>query len=91
MNTRELIENKVKEEGLELGCYNDMINKLPKKMVAKIIDSITGDSGDIGVTYRKKKFVIEMMAVDNELDFYMTPLAEYVSLCGEDSLEYLEF
>lgn len=90
MDNKTRIAQAVKNQGLEMGCYELAINKLSKKAVAEIIDSITGDSTDIAVNYGKTKYVIEIGVVDNEVDFNCMKLTDYISRYGEEYAEKFE-
>lgn len=92
MNTKtktnkDIIEDKVKKLGYKIGCYDDNIDKISKKELKKILDALEEEYTDIRIKVRKKEFVVEIATVDNEKDFNMKTLEEYIYLYGDEILE----
>lgn len=84
MTNKELLECELKRLGLELGCYNDKINRINKSEVKKILNNIEEEHTDIKIKFMKKDYVIEIKTVDKEKDLDMLSLEEYNSLYGYD-------
>ena len=85
----ERIENLVKETGMKfcLGYWDKDIEKVSKKELKKVVDSIYGDSIDVDVCIRKKLYVVEISMCNNEIDFNLLTQEEYISRYGCERLE----
>ena len=85
----ERIQKLVKETGVNfsLGCWDKNIEKISKKELKKVIDSIYGDSTDVDVYIRKKLYVLQISVVDNEIDFNLLTQEEYISRYGDERWE----
>lgn len=84
---KDIIENKVKKLGYEIGCYNEDIDKISSKELKNVLDALEQEHTDIRIKVRKKEFVVEIATVDNEKDLNMKTLEEYISLYGDEILE----
>lgn len=74
---KDFIINYLKELGFELGCYDNDMEKLTKKQLKTLMEAVKYGSCDIDVLIKRKKYVIEAMYVDNEVDFYVLTNKEY--------------
>lgn len=87
MSNKEVIENKVKLLGLDLGCYNNIIEKIGKKELSKILNELDQEYTDVVVNMRGKIFVVEIATVDREKDFDIKNKAEYIDLYGDEKFD----
>ena len=85
----ERIQKLVKETGVKfsLGCWDKNIEKVSKKELKKVIDSIYGDSTDVDIYIRKKLYVLQISVVDYEIDFNLLTKEEYISRYGDERWE----
>ena len=85
----ERIEELVKETGVNfcLGCWDKNIEKISKKELKKVVDSIYGDSTDVDIYIRKKLYVLQISVVDYEIDFNLLTQEEYISRYGDERWE----
>lgn len=81
---KDRIENKLKEMGYTLGCYDQAMDKLSQIELKKVINNIYGDYTDVDVKIRGKIHVVEISVVDDEIDFTMLTQAEYISRYGDE-------
>ena len=83
MTNKQIIEQTLENKGCILGCYDSKIDKLSKKELKKVLDNLEFDT-DIEVTLSRKKHVIEVFYVDNELDLSVKSLNEYANTYGNN-------
>ena len=87
MTNKTVIENKVAELGLVLGSYDNDLERLSKKAINEVAESLFGDSTDIVVKVRGTYYVVECAVCDNECDFTLYTKHEYLDKYG-DEYEY---
>ena len=85
----ERIQKLVKETGVNfcLGYWDKDIEKVSKKELKKVVDSIYGDSTDVDIYIRKKLYVLQISVVDYEIDFNLLTKEEYISRYGDERWE----
>ena len=79
---KEIIINKIKSEGYTLGIYDNMLDKLNKQNLKKVLDNIKYVS-DTKVFINRKPYIVEISEVDSEIDFNIITLVEYESRYGK--------
>lgn len=79
---KEIIINKIKSEGYTLGIYDNMLDKLNKQNLKKVLDNIRYTS-DTKIFINRKSYIVEISEVDNEIDFNVISLNEYESRYGK--------
>lgn len=79
---KEVIINKIKSEGYTLGIYDDILDKLNKQNLKKVLDNIKYVS-DTKVFINRKPYIVEILEVDSEIDFNVITLAEYENRYGK--------
>lgn len=79
---KEIIINKIKSEGYTLGIYDNMLDKLNKQNLKKVLDNIKYVS-DTKVFINRKPYIVEISEVDSEIDFNVITLVEYESRYGK--------
>ena len=79
---REIIVEKVFNEGYDMGIYDKFLDKLNKSNLKKVLDNIRYTS-DTKVFYNRKPFIVEISEVDNEIDFNIIPLYKYEDMYGK--------
>ncbi len=87
LTNQEILKKVVEKEGLTFGSCADIINKLNKDNLNKIVQEFFGASGDVDVTYNRKKYVVETTVVDNEVDFGIITKEEYIARYGNERYE----
>lgn len=73
---REIIIEKVFNEGYDMGIYDKFLDKLNKNNLKKVLDNIRYTS-DTKVFYNRKPFIVEISEVDNEIDFNVLTVKQY--------------
>lgn len=79
---KEIIINKIKSEGYTLGIYDNILDKLNKQNLKKVLDNIKYVS-DTKVFINRKPYIVEISEVDSEIDFSIITLVEYESRYGK--------
>ena len=79
---KEIIVSKIKSEGYTLGIYDDILDKLNKQNLKKVLDNIKYVS-DTKVFINRKPYIVEISEVDSEIDFSIITLVEYESRYGK--------
>ena len=79
---REIIIEKVFNEGYDMGIYDKFLDKLNKSNLKKVLDNIRYTS-DTKVFIDRKPFIVEISECDNEIDFNILTLREYEYRYGE--------
>lgn len=79
---KEIIINKIKSEGYTLGIYDNVLDKLNKQNLKKVLDNIKYVS-DTKVFINRKPYIVEISEVDSEIDFNIITLVEYESRYGK--------
>lgn len=79
---KEIIINKIKSEGYTLGIYDNVLDKLNKQNLKKVLDNIKYVS-DTKVFINRKPYIVEISEIDNEIDFNAMTLNEYESRYGK--------
>ena len=79
---KEIIISKIKSEGYTLGIYDNILDKLNKQNLKKVLDNIKYVS-DTKVFINRKPYIVEISEVDSEIDFSIITLVEYESRYGK--------
>lgn len=79
---KEIIVSKIKSEGYTLGIYDNILDKLNKQNLKKVLDNIKYVS-DTKVFINRKPYIVEISEVDSEIDFSIITLDEYESRYGK--------
>lgn len=79
---REIVIEKVFNEGYDMGIYDKFLDKLNKTNLKKVLDNIRYTS-DTKVFIDRKPFIVEISECDNEIDFNVLSLKEYEYRYGE--------
>ena len=82
MKNKEVIINKIKSEGYTLGIYDNILDKLNKQNLKKVLDNIKYVS-DTKIFINRKPYIVEISEVDSEIDFSIITLVEYESRYGK--------
>lgn len=80
---KKIILEKVKDLGLEVGCWDNDMEKLPKEELKIVLDKIGFGSSDIQIVINGVDYLVEYNEVDNECDFCLKTRVEYESMFGE--------
>ena len=84
MENKIKIQKEIEKHGYNLGCYDSEIEKLNPSNLKKILDVIKyGDSTDVPIFINRKKYIVEISIIDNEIDFQVLTLEEYEARYGE--------
>ena len=65
---REIIVEKVFNEGYDMGIYDKFLDKLNKSNLKKVLDNIRYTS-DTKIFFNRIPFIVEISECDNEIDF----------------------
>jgi len=88
---KSLLDNKIKELGFKkLGCYNSDLEKLTKEDLDNVLNNIEFASTDVQVSINNKKYIVEIMTCDNEIDFDVLEKQVYISRYGIFEEDYDE-
>ena len=66
---------------LNLGCYDKGINVLNDRWIKEVVKNIKFEEDTI-VCISRKKYVVEIDIVDNEVDFNLLSKEEYINRYG---------
>lgn len=84
MTHKESIEKELKQKNFILGNYDNKLETISKYTLKKIIGAFHYESTDIDITINRKKYVVEVSVVDNEVDFNILSKDEYISRYGDE-------
>lgn len=90
MTTRNktIITKKAEALGKAVGLWDSELEKVSLKELTKVTDGMDfGGSTDIPVSIRRKKYVVEIATVDNEIDFKLYSQQEFEETYGWDYYE----
>ena len=83
MNKEKIIKQ-IEKEGFKFGCYDLEIEKLNPSNLKKVLDVVKyGESTDVPVFINRRKHIIEVSVVDNEVDLQILTLKDYENRYGE--------
>lgn len=80
---KERVVKQIEKLGYVLGVYDNGLDLLNERWIKKVVNSI-GDDGDVLVYLNRKKYVVELHTVDNEIDLIMYSKEEYISRYGDE-------
>lgn len=80
---KELILEEIKRQGLKLGIYHKQLDLLTKPMLKRVIEGIEFES-DTDVSIKRRKHVVEIDIVDDEVDLRIITKEEYISRYGDE-------
>jgi hypothetical protein len=86
MKNKEKLEKEIQKEGMKIGCYSDLMEKLSQKEFKKVFDNIWGYS-DTDVKINRKEYVVQIDNVDDEVDFTIITKSEYINRYGNERYE----
>ena len=78
---KEIIAEKI--EPLVIGCYDKKMETLNKTNLKKVLDELEYDDTRIEVFINRKKHIVEIHFVDDEVDFEVLTMAEFRFKNGE--------
>ena len=78
---REIIIEKVFNEGYDMGIYDKFLDTVNQQNLKKVLDNIKYQC-DTKVFYNRTAYVVEISECDNEIDFNVLTLKEYESRYG---------
>lgn len=73
---REIVIEKILNEGYEIGIYDKFLDKINKNNLKKVLDNIRYTS-DTKICINRKPFIVEISECNNEIDFNVLTLKEY--------------
>lgn len=88
MTNKQKLQNAVTKLGLEIGGYNLLLDELSLKELNKVIGNLEYES-DTDITIKRKKYVVELDIVDNEIDLNVLTKAEYINRYGDERYDSL--
>lgn len=85
---KEKIVQKIESINCKLGIYDAELDNLNKANIAKLLEGIEcGSDTDVDININRKKYVVEIMYVDSEIDFVVRTKAEYIERYGSSRWE----
>lgn len=85
MSNKAKLEQDANKNGYTIGCYSAKMDLLKPAQLRKVLDEIYyGASGDVDVAINRRKHVVEISFVDNEVDFNVLTKAEYIARYGDE-------
>lgn len=85
MSNKAKLEQDANKNGYTIGCYSAKMDLLKPAQLRKILNEIDyGATGDVDVTINRRKHVVEISFVDNEVDFNVLTKAEYIDRYGDE-------
>jgi hypothetical protein len=81
MKNKEEIQKVVNKLGLSIGCYDELADSLTIKELNKVLENIEYQT-DTEVTINRKKYVVEIDIVENEVDFNLLTKEEFINRYG---------
>ena len=79
---REIIVEKVFNEGYDMGIYDKFLDKMNKNNLEKVLDNIRYEN-DTKVFYNRRPYIVQIdNSIDLEVDFNMISLETYISMFG---------
>lgn len=83
MSNKEKIQKVAHEFGATIGCYDKLLDSLTKKELDKVLGSIEFQN-DTDVSIKRKKYVVEIDVVENEVDFSVLTKEEFINRYGNE-------
>lgn len=80
---KERVVKQIEKLGYVLGIYDNDLDLLNERWIKKVVNRI-GDDGDVLVYLNRKKYVVELHVVDDEIDLIMYSKEEYISRYGDE-------
>lgn len=91
MTNKERVQNKIKEifqDEMKLAGYPDQMEKMNYNNLKLVLESLDlGDSTDVDVHINRKKYVVEIVYIDKEIDLILLTREEYISRYGDERYE----
>lgn len=86
MTNKAKVEKQAKELGYTIGIYNDKIDLMTTKELNKVLENMEFQA-DTDVSIKRKKHVVEIDIVDNEVDLKVLTKNEYIDRYGNERYE----
>lgn len=83
MKNKEIILKEIERIGCTLGCWDNMMEKLSKTELKKVLENIEFEA-DTDVKINRKQYVVQIDNVDEEIDFNVITKEEYIDQCGDE-------
>lgn len=77
MSNKAIIEAVLQGEGYTVGVYDTDVDQLSAKQIETVLEIAVHGSCDVEITVNGVDSIVEVMYVDNEVDFYLQPKADY--------------
>ena len=84
MKHKEYIQKEISNKGFNIGCFDEQLESISKYTLKKILNEYYHESTDIDITINRKKYVLEISVVDNEVDFSVISKEEYINVYGDE-------
>lgn len=83
LSNKDKIIKALDKDGMKLGCWDDSMNHLNTANLKKVMDGMRFEE-DTDVSINRKKHVVEIDAIDGEVDFTVLTKEEYISRYGNE-------
>lgn len=90
MTNKEKIEKAIKKlvgNEYTIGCYDPMMEQLKGKNLLKVAENVDCDYTDVKVCIDRKRYIVEISTVDNEIDFNVLSKNEYIHSYGQEQYD----
>ena len=77
MSNRERISSELAKHGVSIGVYDTDLERLSANQIETVLEIAVHGSCDVEVSVNGVDSIVEVMYVDNEVDFHMLPKADY--------------
>lgn len=85
MTNKECLIAEIEKQNCVLGCYDELLDKITRAQLAKVIDELWQEYTDVKISINRKPYVVEIETIEGEKDFTVLTKEEYVSRYGEDT------
>ena len=86
ITNKEKLEKIIHAEGLKIGCYSELMEKITKKEFEKVFDNALHEA-DTDVKINRKDYVVQIDRVEEEIDFVIISKSEYINRYGNERYE----
>lgn len=90
---REIIDETIEKLGYEIGCWDEKMERIPKDELDNVLKVLEGnyyDYTDVKVMVDGEYHIVEIATVDNEKDFTLVNIYDYIRQYGGDMEETLD-
>lgn len=83
LSNKDKIIEELHRNGMKIGCWDEKLNQLNQANLKKVLHGMRFEE-DTDVSINRKKHVVEIDVMDNEIDFAVLTKEEYISRYGDE-------